>query len=549
MRPVTTDFAGARARTVLAGAIARVLRCIACWRRCARAVILPASTIDGPERGHRGLRRRGDGRRRDRRRGLPQARRRGHARVRLALRRAAAGWRRSGSTRKSPTRRAGRGSAPPNGGELIVVWATPFATREGKPVYELLGSELGPGGESFGPRDLHRLQHRRSDRHQPGPRGQLERAGRCRLPGRPATRDGRRAAAARATSSSRSAWPTSTASGGRTSARSTATPRPRCGRPRRQTRRRLAIGPDRQGGRRMAGAGRRRRRADLGEAPVRQRGRLRDAGECDHVQRGPDQHRRGRPERRLLPPRDRPRSPTVSRGAPARRFPGRASSSTSCPMENPRAEPSSKAPASSTRASAAARRRVVGPPSIDIDEQQGMRLLYDGNGDAEGDRRGRQRNRSLGSQLGPPFAGSEPFAVSVMDPQGGGVSAWPSEESPAHPAVAVREDFPDGAVQTALVSGGAGGEVGELSVGRSGLGDGIVAFRQGEFGNAAIVAAAGDGAAGAVRGHRPERVGEALAGDRLLAAGPERGGPAHLQHRPRRPRRADRDRAASLRRP
>jgi len=44
-------------------------------------------------------------------------------------------------------------------------------------------------------------------------------------------------------------------------------------------------------------------------------------------------------------------------------------------------------------------------------------------------------------------------------------------------------------VQTALVSGGAGGEVDELAVGRSGLGDGLIAFRQGPFGNAAIVAA------------------------------------------------------------
>jgi hypothetical protein len=76
-----------------------------------------------------------------------------------------------------------------------------------------------------------------------------------------------------------------------------------------------------------------------------------------------------------------------------------------------------------------------------------------------------------------------------MNPDGGGVSAWPSVEAQGHPAVAVREDFPNGAVQTGLVSGGAGGEVGELAVGRSGLGDGIVAFRQGPFGNAAIVAA------------------------------------------------------------
>ena len=76
-----------------------------------------------------------------------------------------------------------------------------------------------------------------------------------------------------------------------------------------------------------------------------------------------------------------------------------------------------------------------------------------------------------------------------MNPQGGGVSAWPSAGAQGAPAVAVREDFPTGAVQTGLVSGGAGGEIAELTVGRSGLGDGLVAWRQGPIGNAAIVAA------------------------------------------------------------
>jgi hypothetical protein len=55
--------------------------------------------------------------------------------------------------------------------------------------------------------------------------------------------------------------------------------------------------------------------------------------------------------------------------------------------------------------------------------------------------------------------------------------------------VAVREDFPNESVQTALVAGGAGGPVSELAVGRSGLGDGLIAFQQGVTGNAAIVAA------------------------------------------------------------
>jgi PKD domain len=136
----------------------------------------------------------------------------------------------------------------------------------------------------------------------------------------------------------------------------------------------------------------------------------------------------------------------------------------------------------------------IGRPSIDIDEKESLRLLYDSNGTprvVEGDDQGLTGTLSLG----PPFVGStlqapdELPAASVMNPEGGGVSAWPSADSQGHPAVAVREDFPDGAVQTALVSGGAGGPIGELAVGRSGLGDGLVAFQQGPLGDAAIVAA------------------------------------------------------------
>jgi hypothetical protein len=131
---------------------------------------------------------------------------------------------------------------------------------------------------------------------------------------------------------------------------------------------------------------------------------------------------------------------------------------------------------------------AVGPPSIDIDERRSIRLLYDSNG-APRVIEGNDRGLSGALTLGGAFVGAEPFSASVMDPEGGGISAWPSAEGQGHPAVAVREDFPEGGVQTGIVAGGAGGEVGELAVGRSGLGDGIVAFRQGPFGDAAIVAA------------------------------------------------------------
>jgi PKD domain len=135
----------------------------------------------------------------------------------------------------------------------------------------------------------------------------------------------------------------------------------------------------------------------------------------------------------------------------------------------------------------------IGRPSIDIDEKEDMRLLYDANGAprvVEGTDRGLSGALSLGSPFAPgaPHAG-ELSSASVMNPGGGGVSAWPSVNAQGAPAVAVREDFASGAAQTALVSGGAGGPIGELAVGRSGLGDGLVAFQQGSTGNAAIVAA------------------------------------------------------------
>ena len=136
----------------------------------------------------------------------------------------------------------------------------------------------------------------------------------------------------------------------------------------------------------------------------------------------------------------------------------------------------------------------VGRPTIDINERQGMRLLYDSNGSprvVEGTDLGLAGTVALGS----PFVGStlapaaELPAANSIGPEGGGIAAWPSADRRGRPGVAVREDYPGGGVQTGLISGGAGGPIGELAVGRSGLGDGLVAFQQGPLGNAAIVGA------------------------------------------------------------
>lgn len=129
---------------------------------------------------------------------------------------------------------------------------------------------------------------------------------------------------------------------------------------------------------------------------------------------------------------------------------------------------------------------IVGPPSIDVDEKQQLRLLYDGGGTPRVVQ-GNEAGLTGTLALGPAFAGAESASASVMNPAGGGISAWPSADARGQAAVAVRQDFPAGAVQTALLGGAVGGPVSELAVARSGLGDGIVGFLQGPIGHAAVV--------------------------------------------------------------
>jgi hypothetical protein len=137
----------------------------------------------------------------------------------------------------------------------------------------------------------------------------------------------------------------------------------------------------------------------------------------------------------------------------------------------------------------------IGPPSVDLDEKEEVRLTYDDDGTprvVEGDDRGLSGTLSLGPGYASSIAeqsSDELASASVMNPEGGGISAWPSADVHGHTAVAVREDYPEGGVQTALVGTASGGPVSELAVGRSGLGDGLVAFQQGPIGNAAIAVA------------------------------------------------------------
>ncbi|MDO8189609.1 PKD domain-containing protein, partial [Conexibacter sp. CPCC 205706] len=72
---------------------------------------------------------------------------------------------------------------------------------------------------------------------------------------------------------------------------------------------------------------------------------------------------------------------------------------------------------------------------------------------------------------------------------GGGTTAWPALDAGGRPVVAVRQEFPDGQRQTAALTAPVSGAVEDVTAGGSGLGDALVAFRQGSAEAGAIVAA------------------------------------------------------------
>lgn len=133
----------------------------------------------------------------------------------------------------------------------------------------------------------------------------------------------------------------------------------------------------------------------------------------------------------------------------------------------------------------------VGPPAVAMDGKRRMRLLY-GQGSelqvATGEDGALSPTLSIGGPLAPAGDGGEVAPATVTNPSGGGVSAWPSTDAAGDPGVAIREDYPDGSVQTALAADATGGPIAALAVAGSGLGDGLIAFQQGPLGDAAILA-------------------------------------------------------------
>jgi hypothetical protein len=485
---ITRFPARSRLPLALAGAVLLALL----LPRVARAVILPATTIDGPNEnivGFGGVAMAEDGTG-----GLVYLKRvDGVAHVFVA-RYAAGHWQ---APIRVDTEQPFAASWPcigaANGGELLVMWATPFATFQEKPIYELLGALLGPGSSRFGPAQIVDPDIEEATGTSPdlamSATGQADVVYRVVQNHRsvPLLRPGDVVESVRVAHFDGQRW-SNLGAINRDPGVSMRAPTP-------ANAPQIAIGPTGNGvvawqEPDITGVARIWARRIFGES-------------LDYVMPVSAETLAGAP---IGQEAEAPSVAVSKLGQADVAYLQRAGAGS--PLPGPRiflnTLPNGEAvsgdefrgaivadPAVARGAAAS-----IGRPSVDINEHEDVRLLYDANGTPRVIE-GTDHGLSAALSLGPPFVGppsapqgeaSELPAASVMNPSGGGVSAWPSADAHGDPAVAVREDFPSGAVQTALVSGGAGGPVSELDVGRSGLGDGLVAFQQGPLGNAAIVA-------------------------------------------------------------
>ena len=152
-------------------------------------------------------------------------------------------------------------------GELVVVWATPFATEkeEGPNARwtSLLGSTLGAGVLGIRPGSDRRSRHRRCHRNQSGPGDELDRPGGCRLQGHQ-QRAARSRCCTRAMSMRKCASPTIEGERWLDLGAINRDPGVSMRPPTPANAPQIAINADRQRGRRLAGAGNQRGRAHLG---------------------------------------------------------------------------------------------------------------------------------------------------------------------------------------------------------------------------------------------------------------------------------------------
>lgn len=136
------------------------------------------------------------------------------------------------------------------------------------------------------------------------------------------------------------------------------------------------------------------------------------------------------------------------------------------------------APVLADGAGASAPAGGVGAPGVGVDANGNVRLAFASGGLAHvvsGDTTSLTGSVALTPAA---TAGTTPAQATIAT-DGGGATAWAGQDAQGTAGLAVREDFPSGAAQTALLGAAAGGPVTAVAAGRSGLGDALVGFRQG----------------------------------------------------------------------
>jgi hypothetical protein len=116
----------------------------------------------------------------------------------------------------------------------------------------------------------------------------------------------------------------------------------------------------------------------------------------------------------------------------------------------------------------------IGQPSVAIDQDGAYRATYTAGGSA--DLVSVQEEATRG-----PFAlgAGSGVALTALNPEGGGATAWSSIDAQGRPVVELRQEFPDDAWQTGQLSAPVSGSISDLFAAGTGLGDELVAFAQG----------------------------------------------------------------------
>jgi len=129
----------------------------------------------------------------------------------------------------------------------------------------------------------------------------------------------------------------------------------------------------------------------------------------------------------------------------------------------------------------------AGVPSVAVDDRGQFRIAFASSAAAQLLQGAEGSPAAPELPLGAPLTAGSAGAVTALDPSGGGVSAWPASAPSGLPAIALREDFPDGAAQVGLASGAIAGPISALCAGGSESGEALIGARVGNPGEYEIV--------------------------------------------------------------